>query len=330
MNAMKDKIIKIVCRSMDLLLVPLTLITARFCRLLRRKHFVHFPVSKRIFFNAGVYPILDHYYDPLFNIKHIKKPLDQERNLPAIDFNIAEQLDLLVKFNYNDEMMKFPVTPAEKKQEIEYCYTNHAFKSGDAEYLYNMIRLFKPSRIFEIGSGSSTLMAINATKQNRREDPEYNCEHICIEPFENNWLESLGIIIKRDLVENINVSFFQQLNANDILFIDSSHIIRPQGDVLFEYLEILPTLRSGVLVHVHDIFTPRDYLKKFLEIPYLWNEQYLLEAYLSSNKEYRIVGATNFLRHNHYEAFSSKCPVLKMEIENGIEREPGSFWIIKN
>ncbi|WP_369410476.1 class I SAM-dependent methyltransferase [Pontibacter qinzhouensis] len=57
---------------------------------------------------------------------------------------------------------------------------------------------------------------------------------------------------------------FQQLEANDILFIDSSHIIRPQGDVLFEYLEVLPTLKSGVIVHVHDIFTPKDYLNEWV------------------------------------------------------------------
>ncbi|MBN1183337.1 MAG: class I SAM-dependent methyltransferase [Bacteroidales bacterium] len=252
-----------------------------------------------------------------------------ERNLLGIDFNIEGQLALLEKFNYNNELLKFPRYTHEKKDVIEYCYNDEAFRSGDAEYLYSIIRLFKPLKIIEIGSGSSTLMAINATKQNTINDPEYICQHICIEPFENKWLESLGIQIHRKLVEEIDISYFTQLNAGDILFIDSSHMIRPQGDVLFEYLEILPTLKSGVIIHVHDIFSPRDYLKKWMELPYFWNEQYLLEAFLTNNKDFQIIGALNYLRHNYYDNFSKKCPILKAEVENGVLREPGSFWIVK-
>ncbi len=290
---------------------------------------MNFPATKKIFLKTGVYPILDHYYEPLFNTKHLKKALNQERVLPGIDLNVKGQLALLDKFNYNDELLEFPVYPHERKQKFEYCYTDDAFRSGDAEYLYSMIRYFKPARIIEIGSGSSTLMAVNATKQNTRENPGYQCEHICIEPFENNWLELLGIKIYRELVESTDKSLFEQLGANDILFIDSSHMIRPQGDVLFEYLEILPVLKTGVFVHIHDIFTPRDYLKKWVDIPYFWNEQYLLEAFLTNNHEYEIIGAINYLRYNHYNEIAMICPILKREVESGIERDPGSFWIIK-
>jgi len=75
------------------------------------------------------------------------------------------------------------------------------------------------------------------------------------------------------------------------LFIDSSHIIRPQGDVLFEYLEILPILNAGVFVHIHDIFTPKDYLSEWiLDGKVFWNEQYLLEAFLSFNTCFKIMG----------------------------------------
>jgi hypothetical protein len=330
MNASKEKFKLVIFRIMDILFAPLTWINAKFCRLLRRKRFIHFPISKRIFLNTGVYPILDHYYDPLFHTRRLKLPPNTDRYLPGIDFNIDEQIALLQKFNYNEELLKFPVYPNDKKREFEYCYTDQAFRSGDSEYLYNMIRLFKPARIIEIGSGSSTLMAINATLQNKKENPEYQCEQICIEPYENKWLESLGIKIHRKLVEDLELSYFAQLQSGDILFIDSSHMIRPQGDVLFEYLQILPTLKPGVIVHVHDIFTPRDYLLEWLDLPYFWNEQYLLEAFLSFNKDFRIIGALNFLMHNRYNAISAKCPVLKMETEKGIKREPGSFWMIRN
>ncbi|MDR2358391.1 MAG: class I SAM-dependent methyltransferase, partial [Prevotellaceae bacterium] len=124
--------------------------------------------------------------------------------------------------------------------------------------------------------------------------------------------------------EDVGVDFFRQLEANDILFIDSSHVIRPQGDVLFEYLELLPTLTRGVIVHIHDIFSPRDYLAHWVisEVR-LWNEQYLLEAFLSFNSTWKILGALNFLHHNHYDLLKEKCPKLTPDTE------PGSFYIVK-
>jgi len=120
------------------------------------------------------------------------------------------------------------------------------------------------------------------------------------------------------------VSFFSELQENDILFIDSSHVIRPQGDVLFEYLELLPTLNPGVIVHVHDIFSPRNYLSSWLQNEVrFWNEQYLLEAFMVHNDKWKIIGALNWLHHNHYERLKLIAPYLSLE------REPGSFYIQK-
>lgn len=188
-----------------------------------------------------------------------------------------------------------------------------------------MIRHFKPRKIVEIGSGYSTLMAINATQKNRSESIGNHCDHICIEPYECDWLEEIEIQVIREKVEMLDLSLFKTLQKNDILFIDSSHIIRPQGDVLFEYLEILPILSKGVICHIHDIFTPKDYLNEWFGEK-LWNEQYLLEAFLSLNKEFRIIGATNYLSHKYHDQFASKCPIYAKQ--GG--REPAFFWIKKN
>lgn len=281
--------------------------------------------SNKIFMKLGLFPILDHYYQPLINPrKYLKKSLREDRNLKGINFNTKEQLDILSKFDFNNELLDFP----EKKQsDLEYYYDNESYKSGDSEYLYNMIRHFQPKRIIEIGSGYSTLMARNAIEHNKVENTEYKCEHICIEPFEKPWLVQIDVKLIRKKVEDIDISFFQKLEKNDILFIDSSHIIRPQGDVLFEYLEILPNLNSGVLVHIHDIFTPKDYLDDWVYKHHLfWNEQYLLEAFISFNSEFRVIGALNYLSHNFKTEFSSKCPIYSKQ--GG--REPGAFWLIKN
>lgn len=120
---------------------------------------------------------------------------------------------------------------------------------------------------------------------------------------------------------------FRQLEANDILFIDSSHVIRPQSDVLTEYLEILPILSPGVLIHIHDIFTPYDYLDHWLidEVK-LWNEQYLLEAFLSCNPQFEIILALNYLSHRHPAMLAEKFPMLRGQVE---QAEPRSFWIRK-
>ncbi len=307
---------------LDLVLSPFTMLFAYIFRYYRKSSLKHFPLSKKIFLRVGVWPIIDHYYEPLFDPKHLRYSLRKERFLPGIDFNDTEQLEILKRFRYNDELIKFPVNKTGTVR--EYCYNVGPFLSGDAEYLYNMIRLFKPKRIVEIGSGDSTLMARNAINRNVTESADQSCEHICIEPYEQPWLEEVGVKVIREKVENVGLDIFGTLQENDILFIDSSHMIRPQGDVLFEYLEILPSLNKGVIVHIHDIFTPRDYLDEWFGDNF-WNEQYLLEAFLTYNKEFRIIGATNFLSHKYNDLFSSRCPIYK--IQSG--REPGSFYMVR-
>jgi predicted O-methyltransferase YrrM len=314
---MKRKLFKLLL----LLGSPLTLLSAIWLKCVRRVGIGR--LEEKIFMRVGVLPIIDHYYEPLINPKKgLTRSLREDRELPGIDFNIEEQLILLDKFNYNEELVKVPIN---KGAEFGYYYNNASYESGDGEYLYNIIRHFKPKRIIEIGSGWSTLMAINALKENKVEDSSYSCHHTCIEPYEQPWLENMEVEVIRERVEVVDKSLFQKLEANDILFIDSSHIIRPQGDVLFEYLEVLPIIKSGVIVHIHDIFMPKDYPNEWVYKHVLWNEQYLLEAFLTFNEKFKIIGALNYLSHNHRELFSGKCPIFKDQVN----REPGSFWMVK-
>jgi len=230
-------------------------------------------------------------------------------------------MELLERFVYAHELENIP---KEKSESLDFYMNNGSFLSGDAEYWYQIIRTIKPRRIFEIGSGNSTLMAIKAIEQNHADDQQYKCKHICIEPYEMPWLEACDVSVVREKVEDIDLSFFSELEENDILFIDSTHIIRPQGDVLFEYLELLPSLKHGVIVHIHDIFSPKNYLKTWLQDDVrFWNEQYLLEAFLTHNESWRVVGALNYLHHNHYQKLKTIAPHLSLE------REPGSFYIQK-
>ena len=143
-----------------------------------------------------------------------------------------------------------------------FTITTVSLSRGDAEYYYNMIRYAKPSMIIEIGAGNTTLLAIQAIEQNKKEQSGYQCELIAVEPYEMPWLEQTGARILREVVEKTDRAIFKSLRRNDILFIDSSHMIRPQGDIVFEYLQLLPT-RLLVCSFKSTTFLRRRIIRKY-------------------------------------------------------------------
>ena len=314
---------KFFVKLLDIFTLPLTLVSGLWFKFVR-KYLIGFwssnaPSTKFILKKIGVFPIIDHYYDPYYNPLSFKKRLSDNRNLVGIDLRVGEQLGLIKQFDYNNELIEINNLP---KSDLTFSFNNGPFLSGDAETLFNFVRYYKPQKIVEIGCGHSSLMIQEAIKYNKQENINASCNHICIEPFENEWLTRLDVEVIKKRVEDIDLSFFKSLNKDDILFIDSTHMIRPQGDVLFEYLELLPILKSGVIVHIHDIFTPRDYLAEWLNDGMLfWNEQYLLEAFLSFNNEFEILCSVNYLKNNYFDELKESCPLLTNS------REPGSFWI---
>lgn len=308
----------------DLLLSPFVLLAAVLMKLVRRVGVYRMHISHAILRKVGVFPIRDHYYEPMFHPRHLRAPLDSVRSLPAIDFNEREQLELLGKFHYAAELERFP----HARSGPGFYFDNPNFGPGDAEYLYSAIRHFKPACILEIGSGFSTLIAAAAVAANRSEQPGYRCAIRCIEPYEMHWLEEVeGVEVIRSHVEDAPDALVSALARNDILFIDSSHVIRPQGDVVREYLELLPLLKSGVLVHLHDIFTPRDYPERWVvDEVRLWNEQYLFEAFMCGNRDFRIIGALNDLAHRHPQALAACFPAFRA----APAWAPRSMWLARN
>lgn len=316
---MIKKILRFALPLIDVVLVVPVLLAGLVMKAFRRIGAARLSWSKACLLKVGVFPIRDHYYEPMFNPRDLRHALEDERALPGIDWNEAGQVELLKQLNYAAEIRGHWDQPSPPPQ---FYIKNGGFEAGDAEYWYSFIRHFKPARIIEIGSGNSTLVARQAIARNQAENPTYQCEHICIEPYEMPWLESTGVRVLRRKVEEVELSFFSRLGKNDILFIDSSHVIRPQGDVLTEFLQILPTLAPGVLVHVHDIYSPRDYSSNAVihEVSF-WNEQYVLEAFLTHNHAWEVIGAVNYLQHRHHALLKDMCPYLTAS------REPGSFYI---
>lgn len=306
-------------KIVDFIIAPIMLILAPVAAgASRLRH--RAPLSRSILDKFQIAVVQHHYYEPILFPSDLTHDPSSPRQITGLDLNEAAQLALIEQFRYRDELLAIPVKQTTSRN---FGYHNGSFEPGDAEFLYNMIRHFRPRKIVEVGSGNSTLMARLAIDANRRADADYRCEQICIEPFEQPWLESIGVNVIREKVERCPTSIFEDLAENDIMFIDSSHIIRPQGDVLHEYLNLLGLLRPKVIVHVHDIFTPRDYPAQWLlRDRWMWNEQYLLEAFLSFNSCFEVIGAVNWLAYQHRERLHDACPILMQEPW----REPGSFW----
>lgn len=317
MNTVKRKL-RTLIQWLDPLIALMALPAGALLKAVRYFGIHELPQTRTMLRKIGVFPIRNHYYEPMIEF-NFKRPLWQERHLPGIALDLEAQLQLLKTLDYQEGLLRFF-----KETPEGFDLSNINFQSGDMEMWFNIVRHFKPKRLIEIGSGYSTILAIEAIKQNKQDDPAYQCRHSCIEPFEMKWLEQTPVEVVRKKVEDLDLSLFKELEENDILFIDSSHMIRPQGDVLFEYLEVLPSLKKGVIVHIHDIFTPRDYPETWVvdEVRF-WNEQYLLEAFLTGNPEWKILAAVNYLKHHAFNELKAVCPFLTES------REPGSFYIQK-
>ena len=174
---------------------------------------------------------------------------------------------------------------------------------GYDPYVYHcMIRNFKPARIIEVGAGYSTLVAMNAANLNGAAT-----EITAIEPYPGDLLQSLSrqVHIVRQTAQSVELDVYTDLRENDILFIDSSHVVKTGSDVCFLVLEALPRLHQGVIVHFHDIFLPLNYpLTWLVDRRVFWNEQYLLQAYLMHNQRARVLFAVRFMMERHADLMS--------------------------
>ena len=281
-----------------------------------------FPLWERL----GVHVTPVHFYEPVPDTRSLPATLWSARSeLPGIDVNDEGQRRLLDRFlPFKDEYDAFPLRPTSDPS--QYHLENGLFESVDAEVLYSMVRSFKPGRVFEIGSGYSTLVTAQAILANTREDPSYECELRSIDPYPSAVLAAGLPGLTRQVplpVQEVAVSEFLELGDGDILFIDSSHVLRIGSDVRYEYLEVLPRLRPGVLVHVHDIFLPAEYPRDWVLGQHrFWNEQYLLQAFLIGNSGFEVLWGSSYMHLTHPDALQAAFASYRRE-----DRRPGSFWM---
>jgi predicted O-methyltransferase YrrM len=213
----------------------------------------------------------------------------------------------------------------------QFHLNNGWFEKVDAEILYCMIRHFQPARMIEIGSGLTTMLSAQAILKNHEENSSYHCEFTSIEPSPvrlNPAALPPDFRFIQERVQEVPLSTFSALGVNDILFIDSSHVCRTGSDVNYEILEILPRLNKGTLVHFHDIFLPWEYPQSWVVGNHRFlSEQYMLQAYLSSNRDFEIVWGSYYMLRKRPDALDRAFTTFRTDITPPGTFLPGSFWI---
>jgi Methyltransferase domain len=260
-----------------------------------------------------------HFYRPIPDTQSLPEILwTQPSSLPGIQMNESAQLKLL-----REDFSKFrneyeQLARAPSGRESEFYVANNLFGGVDALVAYCMARHFQPRLVVEVGSGFSSLVLGQAIQKNQTSGL------ICIEPYPRKFLRDgfpgLQTLIEKN-VQDIELEFFSQLQSGDVLFIDSSHTVKIGSDVNYLFLEVLPRLRPGVVVHVHDIFLPFEYRRDWVvdELRF-WNEQYLLQAFLQFNSEFEVLMANSYLNHYRQDDLKAAFPDLT-------RWEGGSFWM---
>ena len=258
----------------------------------------------------GVSVVPSHFYFPVPKLKSFHdKDWAARRPCPGIDFRFPEQIARLKSdlLPFADEWTFSELANGDAHK---FHFNNGFFERVDAEVAYSFVRHRKPKRIIEIGSGNTTLVMATALRKNLAEG--YPCELTSIEPFPapflKDGLNGLSSLIEKP-VQQVPLDVFKSLDPGDILFIDSSHVVSMDSDVLYEFLQIVPQVAPGVLIHVHDIFTPLDYPQKFVMTNLcFWSEQYLLEAFLAFNNSFKVMWASSAMQQAHPEILREAFP----------------------
>lgn len=267
----------------------------------------------------GFHVTANHFYQPIPDTSNLPVSLWQQKSaLNGINMNAEQQLQLLREAfsNFYEEYRQFP--KQKTKDPTKFYFNNGAFGGTDALVLYCMVRHFKPNLVVEVGSGYSTLVTLEAARINE------NTRLVCVDPYPAPFLEPRRLGIQElhpHKVQDVNLDVFRRLESGDILFIDTSHVVKIGSDVNYLFLNVLPLLKPGVIVHIHDIFFPNDYPREWvIDQKIFWNEQYLLQAFLMYNSAFDVLFCNSYAAAHFMDDFKRVFP-------NSPWWGGGSFWM---
>ncbi len=272
------------------------------------------------------YPI-GHFYSPVVDPQTVENYVRRVRGKSHEKIaGIAIDVDGMRKF-WNENVAKSSTWefPESASGISRYHFKNNSFGLGDATVLRAMLYAYRPARIIEVGSGFSSACMLDSLEKLDGKRPEITI----IDPYP----ERLRKILKNDLsqiklvdapVQDVSTDLFSSLDQNDILFIDSTHVLKTGSDVHYELTEILPVLKPGVIVHFHDIQFPFEYPDRWIfEDNLSWNEAYAIHVFLMYNEAFRILFFNNLFGRICNDMVAKQSPHLAKFPNNF----GGSLWL---
>jgi len=256
-----------------------------------------------------------HFYSPIPNLKEIDLDAarlfgDHRPPLIGIDLREQRQIETIQTISQLVAISEFSREPTSGKR---YFWENSQYGLADAFTLVGMLRLLRPRRVIEVGSGFSSAAMLDAWSAGDATAPQFTF----IEPFPARLRALLRpedatrcqLLERR--VQEVALSTFTELEANDLLFIDSSHVVKTGGDVVYLLTDVIPRLPRGVVIHIHDIFYPFELLESWVRRGHAWAETYLVKAFLQFNNSFEITLFLHWLHTQKPELLAAIDPQLK-------------------
>jgi hypothetical protein len=279
--------------------------------------------STRAIYSLYVPP--GHFFSPVVD------PTEADRHISRLEGNpiplsldgikinrekMIEKWNSLLPFLNNIPFSQF------KTSGFRYAFENPAYSWGDGSILYAMLRSHQPRRVIEVGSGWSSACALDTMDRYFKSE----CEFTFVDPYPQLLNSLIGKLAKNVRViempiQQVPLAAFEALEAGDILFIDSTHVLRTGSDVCFELFEVLPCLASGVLVHFHDMFWPFEYPRLWaVDENRSWNELYAVRALLTNNDDWRITFFNDYFAKTERKLIAASYPDF-------LKKSGGALWL---
>jgi hypothetical protein len=266
-----------------------------------------------------------HFYSPLPEPSEFQDPANplfdtSLRELPGIDLNSNCQFSLLDTFFPLFRQFSATFGAHDSSDESRFNFDQYYFKEADALVLFAMLSHFKPRQIIEVGSGHSSALMLDTVDGTDGWNP--------IITFIDPYPERLQSVLRNDdqlhtriiekRVQDVPIEEFLALEDGDLLFIDSSHVSKIGSDVNFLYFEVLPRLKPGVFIHIHDIFWPFEYPHQWIMEGRAWNEDYLLRALLTGSDMFEITFWNSWMGFAARQQLEGKCPMYLQDTGGSI------------
>jgi hypothetical protein len=231
----------------------------------------------------------------------------------GVSFNKERQLEFLSAFAAFYDQLPFPEHASDQ---CRFHYEGSPYPYPDAIFLYSFLRQVQPKQMIEVGSGYSSALILDTVERFFTHQPTITL----IEPNPDRLKRLLKptdlqrVTLLEQKVQQTPLDLFASLNPDDLLFIDSSHVVKCGSDVAFLLFDVLPRVRVGVYVHFHDIMLPFEYPEEWLRDRWFWNEAYFLRAFLSHNDAWEVVFFNNYVRTYAEDFLKEKMPLCLKDV----------------